>query len=127
MLANNLSAYTRMQKEALSGRELEASVLSRAGTMLKRVLDDWDDPDRCTKLLSAIAFNQKVWSYFQVELSNPNNPLPKQIREDVLNLSIFVRKRLYEALADPDPTRFEIVVEINFSLASSLRTKVETN
>src|SRR5208283_1627591 len=97
MAVNQLSAYTNMQKEGLTGRELEASVLSRAGVMLKKVQDNWDDPDRIAKLTNAIAFNQKVWSYFQTELSNPDNPLPKQLREDILNLSIFVLKRLYEA------------------------------
>ena len=126
MAVNRLSAYTNMQKEALTGRELEASVLARAGIMLKKVLDNWDDPDRSAKLTNAIAFNQKVWSYFQTELSNPENPLPRQIREDILNLSIFVMKRLYEALAGPDPEMFSIVVDINFSLAAGLRTKVET-
>ena len=127
MAVNQLSAYMNMQKDGLTGRELEASVLSRAGIKLKQVLDNWDDPDRSTKLISAIAFNQKVWSYFQVELSNPGNPLPKQLRENILSLSVFVLKRLYEALAGPDPEKFSIVVDINFSLAAGLRTKVEDN
>ena len=35
MSQNPVDAYTKMQKETLSGRELEASVLARAGLMLK--------------------------------------------------------------------------------------------
>jgi flagellar protein FlaF len=125
MSVNQLSAYMNMQKDALTGRELEASVLSRAGVMLKQVQDKWDDPDRIAKLTNAVAFNQKVWSYFQTELSNPNNPLPQQLREDILNLSIFVVKRLYEALSGPDPEMLSIVIDIDFSLATGLRTKAE--
>ncbi len=117
--------YTKMQKEALSGRELEASVLARAGVMLKQVTDNWDAPDRDSKLLEAIKFNQKVWSFFQAELSDPENPLPKKLREDILNLSIFIDKRLFEVLAFPDPEKLSIVTDINFNIATGLRTKPE--
>lgn len=107
----------------MSGRELEASVLSRAGLMLKSVKDNWDAPDRNQKLQDAVKFNQKVWSFFQAELSDPENPLPKNLREDILNLSIFIDKRLFEVMAFPDPEKLAIVIDINFNIASGLRTK----
>jgi len=119
------NAYTNMQKENLSGRELEASVLTRAGIMLKKVQENWSDPDCNTKLTEAIKFNQKVWSFFQAELSDPENPLPKNLREDILNLSIFVDKRLYEILAFPDPEKLSIVIDININIAAGLRAKPE--
>ena len=115
--------YSNMQKESLTGRELEASVLARAGVMLKQVRDNWDDPDRSAKLLEAIKFNQKVWSFFQAELSDPENPLPKKLREDILNLSIFIDKRLFEVMAFPSQEKISMIIDINFSLATGLRTK----
>lgn len=114
-----------MQKEVLSGRELEASVLSRAGIMLKQVQENWDAPDREQKFLEAIKFNQKVWSFFQAELSDPENPLPKKLREDILNLSIFIDKRLFEVMAYPEPEKLAIVIDINFNIAAGLRTNSE--
>ena len=125
MSLNPVNAYTNMQKESLSGRELEASVLSRAGIMLKQVQDNWNAPDRDQKLLEAIKFNQKVWSFFQAELSDPENPLPKKLREDILNLSIFIDKRLFEVLAYPDSDKISIVIDINFNIAAGLRTNPE--
>lgn len=122
---NPVNAYTNIQKETLNGRELEASVLSRAGIMLKQVHDNWDAPDRDVKLLEAVKFNQKVWSFFQAELSDPENPLPKKLREDILNLSIFVDKRLFEVLAFPDPEKLSIVIDIDFNIAAGLRTNPE--
>lgn len=122
MNQNSVNAYTTMQKEHLSGRELEASVLSRAGLMLKAVKDNWGAPDRDAKLNEAIKFNQKVWSFFQAELSDPENPLPKNLREDILNLSIFLDKRLFEVMAYPDPDKLAIVIDINFNIAAGLRT-----
>lgn len=125
MQQNSVNAYTAIQKEHLSGRELEASVLSKAGIMLKSVKDNWDAPDRDQKLLEAVKFNQKVWSFFQAELSDPENPLPKNLREDILNLSIFVDKRLFEVLAFPDAEKLSIIIDINFNIAAGLRTSSE--
>ena len=118
----SVAAYTTMQKEHLSGRELEASVLTRAGLMLKAVQENWQSPDREQKLLEAIKFNQKVWSFFQAELSDPDNPLPKNLREDILNLSIFIDKRLFEVMASPDREKLQIVIDIDFNIAAGLRT-----
>jgi flagellar biosynthesis activator protein FlaF len=124
MQQHSVNAYTAIQKENLSGRELEASVLSRAGLMLKVVKDNWGAPDRDQRLLEAIKFNQKVWSFFQAELSDPENPLPKNLREDILNLSIFIDKRLFEVMAFPDPEKLSIVIDIDFNIAAGLRTNV---
>ncbi|ACD97057.1 flagellar biosynthesis regulator FlaF [Trichlorobacter lovleyi] len=120
-----LNSYTSMQKETLSGRELEASVLTRAGLMLKQVQENWAAPDRDEKLLEAIKFNQKVWSFFQAELSDPENPLPTALKQDILNLSLFIDKRLFEVMADPDKDKLTIVVDIDFNIAAGLRTKAE--
>jgi len=121
----SLNAYTEIQKEGLSGRELEASVISRAGLMLKQVQENWNTPNRSERLLEAVKFNQKVWSFFQAELAEPSNPLPKKLREDILNLSLFIDKRLFEVLAFPDPEKLTIVIDINFNIAAGLRTKPE--
>ena len=123
MPQHTIDAYNNMQKENLSGRELEASVLTRAGQFLKNVQNNWSDPNRDEKLLEAVKFNQKVWSFFQAELSDPANPLPKQLREDILNLSIFIDKRLFEIMAFPNPEKLTIVIDINFNLAAGLRSK----
>ncbi len=125
MQANAMTAYNNMQKDNLSGRELEASVLTRAGLMLKQVQENWNAPDRDQKLGDAIKFNQKVWSFFQAELTDPENPLPKNIREDILNISIFIDKRLFEVLASPEREKLSIIIDINFNIASGLRTKPE--
>ncbi|NJD38909.1 MAG: flagellar biosynthesis regulator FlaF [Geobacter sp.] len=118
-------AYTAHQGETLSGRDLEASVLTRAGLMLKQVQDDWSAPDRNEKLLEAIKFNQKVWSFFQAELSSPDNALPTALKQDILNLSLFVDKRLFEVMANPDKDKLQIVIDIDFNIAAGLRTKPE--
>ena len=123
MSQNPLNAYSTMQKEALSGRELDASVLTRAGLMLKSVKENWDANDRNDRLLEAVKFNQKVWSFFQAELSDPENPLPRDLKENILNLSLFVDKRLFEVIAFPESDKLDIVISIDLNLAAGLQTK----
>lgn len=122
---NAIKEYVGIQKESMSGRELEASVLTKAGLMLKAVQDNWDAPEREAKMLEAIKYNQKVWSFFQAELTEPGHPMPKKLREDILNLSLFVDKRFFEVMAYPSPEKLSIVVDINFNIAAGLRTNPE--
>lgn len=93
--------------------------------MLKQVQENWSAPERGEKLLEAIKFNQKVWSFFQAELSDPENPLPTALKQDILNLSLFIDKRLFEVMANPDKDKLNIVVDINFNIAAGLRSKPE--
>lgn len=115
--------YEQQSKDFMPPRELEASVLSKAALKLKQCQDQWDTPEREKLLDEAIRYNQKVWSFFQSELSMPDNPLPRNIREDILNLSLFIDKRLFEVMAYPDDVRkLDIVVNINLNIAAGLRT-----
>jgi flagellar protein FlaF len=120
MSNNPFNVYQNANKEGMTQRELEASLLTRAGLMLKSCQDNWDAPDRDRRLEEAIKFNQKIWSFFQSELTMPDNPLPKNLREDILNLSLFLDKRLFEVLACPEPQKLTIAININLNLAAGL-------
>jgi flagellar biosynthesis activator protein FlaF len=123
-MSNPHAAYEQQSKEFMSPRELEASVLTKAGLKLRQCQANWSGPNRNVLLDEAVRYNQKVWSFFQSELSMPDNPLPKRLRENILNLSIFVDKRLFEVLAFPsDLDKLNIVIDINFNIAAGLRTK----
>lgn len=74
--------------------------------------------DREKKLQEALKFNQKIWSFFQAELSVPDNPLPKKLREDILSLSLFVDKRIFEIIAFPESEKLTIVIDINMNIAA---------
>lgn len=123
MYGNQMDKFTTTEHGTVAERELEASVLARAGYMLQQVRENWNGPDRNEKLLEAIRFNQKVWSFFQAELSDPENPLPQNLRQDILNLSLFVDKRLLEVMVNPDRDKLQIIVDINFNIAAGLKTK----
>jgi flagellar protein FlaF len=88
----------------LAGRELEAAVLNKAAELLD----------------NALKYNQTLWSVFQAELMDEANPLPVELRRNILSLSTFVDRRTFEVLAYPEPTKLDILIKINRSLADGL-------
>jgi len=120
MLANQLRTYETVSKATLSGRQVEAAVLTKAALKLKSCQENWEAEDRGAKLDEALKFNQLVWSIFQAELVRPDNPLPKKLRQDILSLSVFIDKRTFETMAYPTPEKLTAIININLNLAAGL-------
>ena len=121
MYSSPLQAYETVSKKTMSGREIEATVLSKAARKLKECQDNWDAKDRNEKLNAALKYNQLVWSIFQGELNKDDNPLDKQLKLDLLSLSAFIDRRIFETMADPSPEKLNIVIDINNNIAAGLR------
>lgn len=121
MLINRLQAYNTVNKATMSGREIEAAVLTKAALKLKDCQKYWDADDREERLKEALQFNQRVWSIFQGELAKEDNPLPKKVRLNVLRLSAFIDRRILETMASPAPEKLGVVIDINNNIAAGLR------
>ena len=119
--AQQLAAYRNVQKITSSGREIEALVLSRAAQKLAEVQNNWNAPDRDEQLDEALRYNQRIWSIFQGELIKEDNPLPKQLRQDILSLSAFIDRRILEVMASPDPEKLNVIININLNISAGLR------
>ena len=79
-----------------------------------------------SKLDAALKYNQRVWSIFQAELEKPENPLPNTLKVDLLRLSAFIDKRMFEIMAYPSPEKLTILININHNIAAGLRTRPES-
>ncbi|HNA28917.1 MAG TPA: flagellar biosynthesis regulator FlaF [Thiobacillaceae bacterium] len=101
-------------------RELEAALLVRAALMLKECQDEWGADGHEARLDEALKFNQRLWTVFQSELSSDENPLPVDIRRNLLNLSCFVDKRTFETLANPMSGNLNVLIDINRHIAEGL-------
>ena len=120
MYSSPLQTYETVNKKTMSGREIEAAVLNQAALKLKACQDNWDTDDRDERLNAALEFNQQIWSILQGELVKADNPLPQQIRQNLLALSAFVDKRIFETMAFPSPEKLNIVIDINRNIAAGL-------
>ncbi|MBK9325354.1 MAG: flagellar biosynthesis regulator FlaF [Chromatiaceae bacterium] len=121
MPRNPFDAYQDVERATLTGRGLEAMVLNKAVAMLQNVLNRWDEPDHEALLEEALRYNQRLWTFFQVELSADDNPLPRALRENLLSLSVFVDNRTFELMTNPAPEKLDILITINKNIAAGLR------
>jgi flagellar protein FlaF len=118
----SLAAYESVAKATLSGREIEAAVLTKAALKLKNCQDNWEAPDREYRLEEALKYNLRIWSIFQSELSREDHELPNKLRLDILRLAAFIDRRIFETMAFPSPEKLKIVIDINNNLAAGLRS-----
>lgn len=121
MHKKHTEAYGRVQRSALTDRETEAAALMQSAAMLKHCQTNWSAPDRDTHLHKALKYNRRLWSLFQVALADADNPLPKDIRENILRLSLYIDKRTFELMADPAPDKLDILININTNIAAGLK------
>ena len=121
MSNNPLSAYQTVEQSTMSGRATEARVLTKAAALLKSCQDSWEAADRRKKLHEALEYNQRIWSVIQGSLLENDNPLPKEVRRDILMLSAYVDKRIFDIMAYPASEKLSIIIDINFNLAAGLR------
>lgn len=121
MYANPAEAYKSTDQATMSGREIEATVLTKAALKLKECQNNWDAKNRDQKLDDALKFNQRIWSILQAELAKEDNPLPMQLKRDLLSLSVFIDRRILETLAYPSPEKLSIIIDINNNIAAGLR------
>lgn len=121
MSLNPMNAYKKVEQDTLSGREVEAAVLIKAANKLQECQDDWECADRDRKLDESIKFNQLIWSVFQSELASEDNPLPKDLRVNLLRLSAFIDSRSLDTMAYPASEKLAILININRNIAAGLR------
>lgn len=122
MYPRELEAYRTAQKtDKMSGRDIEAAALTRCALLLSDCVKNWDAPDRADILADALRTNQVVWSILQSELVRDDNPLPIEIRQSILTLSVFIDNRIIQIMADPQPDKLRIIIDINLNLAAGLR------
>ena len=118
-----LKAYDNVNKSTMSGRDIEAEVLTKAALKLKACQANVTRNGHDADLDAALKYNQRVWCIFQAELEKPQNPLPNALKVSLLRLVAFIDKRTLETIAYPSPEKLTILININQNIAAGLRTR----
>ena len=72
------------------------------------------------KLNDALLYNRKLWSVFLAEMTDANNPMPRDLRQNVANIGIFVMNHTVSVMQDPRPEQLGSLININRELAAGL-------
>jgi flagellar protein FlaF len=118
-MSNAASAYAKNAQASLSPRELESHILIKAASKLQALKDDWSRAK--TDLFPALMYNRKLWTIIVAAMQEPDRPVPDQLRQNILNLGVFVFGQTYETQIAPSPEKLTSLIEINRNLAAGLR------
>ena len=120
MYATQMQAYRKAPNAEMSEREIDAYALTQSALKIRDCQQNWDMPERIDRLFEALRINSFLWSIFQAEISADGNPLPKQLREDLLTLSLFVDKRT-KVMCFPEPDKLTALINLNLNIAAGLK------
>src|SRR5262245_33481202 len=109
-------AYKNVASQTASPRDLEANLLLQAAARLQSVHDTWDSSK--SQLDEALRYNRKLWSVFLSDATDSNNPLPKEVRQNVANLGLFVMNHTVAILSNPRPEQLNSLIKINREIAA---------
>jgi flagellar protein FlaF len=119
-MQSGTNAYYKAATTTMSPRDLEASLLLKAARQLHVLQDCWSD--KPGDLADALEYNKKLWTILLSAVTNPDNPLPLEIRQNVANIGIFVMGQTLEIAQEPTPEKIGTLVNVNSELAKGLRS-----
>ena len=113
------NAYAKTSRSALSSREAEAAVLLKAAGRLQAFKDT--EVTSTAALNEALVFNQRVWTIFASAVADPTNPIPDDLRRNVLGIAMFVFRTIVDTMVEPSARKLDTLVRLNHQLAAGLQ------
>lgn len=118
-----LNAYSAHQRSDETVRDTEAHALLSCASKLETVRQEGTSREAFGE---AVRHNQKLWTIFQISLCEPDNPLPRDLKILLLNLSRYVDKVSFRAVSENNPNLLGSLININRTIAKGLTQKPES-
>ena len=116
--SNKSQAYRSSQRLGSNARESEAQALLEAARRLDAAIGNEDR----NAYRAALRLNWRLWTIIQADVAGDDSPLPDEIRQNILSLSVFIDKHTVNALAEPNGRKLRVLIEINRNIAAGLMT-----
>jgi flagellar protein FlaF len=112
------AAYARTVQQSGSPREIEAQTLLMAARKLVEVQTNWNGADK--RMHAALLFNRRLWTIFMSAAESNDNPQPIEVRQNIVNIAVFVMQRTIEMQTNPKPEKLQSLIDINSNIAAGL-------
>lgn len=119
---NAAQPYGQLGVRGKSPRETEGRALLESARRMSEALKV---PEDVASLLSTVRLNWRLWTIFQAEMSNESTEIPDDVRTNMLNLCNFVDKHTVDILAEPKPSKFDVLINVNRQIAAGLLSEPE--
>jgi flagellar protein FlaF len=114
------TGYAKSQEASLSSGPPQLTESWALTTAARKLLEAKERPDDIDGITHAVRINWRLWTIFQAELIEPTNPMPADIRSNLLNLAAFIDKQSTSILGDPKPEKLDVLININRQIAAGL-------
>ena len=115
---NETQKYSATEASSIDQVELESIAFIRAASSLNMIKEHWDTEQG--KLEEALDKNRRMWTIIASAMKEEDCPQPVEVRNNILNLALFVFRRTMDVLADPKPESLNILIDINMNIAKGL-------
>jgi len=122
---NKLYRQTQMDS-APAGRQIEVSILELATAKLRSHYGEGDELVWSRELDEVLKFNQKVWDVFSADWMSSTCQLEHSLRENLLSIAVFVKKKTFKTMADPHKTDLGLLIQLNENIVDGLRAGMNT-
>ena len=119
---NTTGGYVQNEIAGMSEAELEVRALIRTASSLNLVKENWETKEK-EDLTKALDKNRRLWSILASAMQEEDCPQPIEIKQNIINLANFIFKRTTEIIANPEPQKLEILININMNIARGLSGK----
>lgn len=109
--------YKAVQKEMTSDKAVELRVFMSVTAQLRAV--DATDKLQFSALSEAIVENLKLWKILFLDLINPDNKLPLDVKKSLIELSDFTQSHSRKVLLGE--ATHDVLIDINNSIIAGLR------
>lgn len=116
---NAAAAYHRNARSTSEPRSVEYKVFLKTNGRLIAARDNPDLPFTFTA--EAIHENMRLWTLLAVDAASEQNKLPKQLRAQIISLSLFMQKLANTALKGN--AGLDAMIEINGSMMRGLAAR----
>src|SRR5260221_10984014 len=120
-MAKPSDTYENNAQKTGNPRELEAQLLMRAAAKLQAIKNG--TATDLIERLNALRYNRRLWLVFADSVTKPESLLPREIRQNVANLAVFVTRHTMsiETAREAEPERLDVLININCEIAAGLR------
>ncbi|ABG29892.1 flagellar biosynthesis regulator FlhF [Roseobacter denitrificans] len=111
-------AYAPTQAPIKTARSTEYEVIARISHRMKRAMQQDDFP----ALAEALHENNKLWTTLAIDVGNPDNLLPDELRARIVYLADFTRQHSHKVMRKTETA--VPLLEINAAILKGLKHEV---
>jgi flagellar protein FlaF len=112
--------YANQQRAALEKAPPQAAEGYALVEIARRMDEAARNPDDTATIRDVVRLNWRVWTIFQAELVDPECQTPREIRENLINLSNFIDKKSAELIGTPDAAKLSVLINVNRQIGAGL-------